>query len=111
MSKYGPVKKGDKIVLHHVGTNDVVAAIARQDWEFRAGSLAHFTAWIEQHDKFPGIESLMVNTNIWNVYPLNDPDLALIFGENPVHHSRYETIYGPVFYSMDKDPVIFSSNN
>lgn len=73
--KYGPVKKSDPIILHHPKIG-FVRGFAREDWEWVAGGLAHFEATINS-DILPGVEKMVVNTNQWNVYAADDPEILL----------------------------------
>lgn len=71
--KYGPVKVGDAVILYHLKIG-FVRGFAREDWEWKAGGLAYFEASINS-EVLPGVERMMVNTNQWDVYAADDPEI------------------------------------
>ena len=73
-SKFGPVKKGDAVILHQPKKNWFVRGWAMQDWEWLAGGIARFEASVNS-ETLPGVSEIVVNTNTWDVYAADDPEI------------------------------------
>lgn len=71
--KYGPVKQRQGIILYQPKIG-FVRGTAKEDWEWHAGGLARFDAYINS-ELLPGVQEMSVNTNIWEIYADDDPEI------------------------------------